>query len=617
MIEYIQFTILVQMKIYYSVSVRGGLISKAIVGKQINILKQYGFVQTEHLASDNPQIVDMNMSDNQIYQLDMDLLKESDVVIADCTAASLGVGYIISKAESLGKPVLCVHLCTPNNEKISAMIEGCPNITKEIYRDIEQFELVVRKFLISKSKANRIFLLGPPGSGKSTVAQKLSQEFQMENISTGQILRDIVSTSSDSVSIVIRDLMSTGQLIPAEIMKNIVFKRLSNSDCINNGFVLDGYPPSREDLSNLLDCNIIPTFVFYFECADATAIKRQCGRAERVTDVEEKALDRIKNFHEKIPDYETICTQWFKNIPVIKIDAENNPDTVYDTIKNIVSLFIYDQQKTQLKSSYFPIKPYKNSKTNSTRFHFHIDTPNHTDLLCVLKNVYAYCPELIGQIKLYPIEKLCLGKQITECDSYNLMINFHCIAPEDNEAFVTGKLGDNLDANIMKKVLLAVSNRENTDAKIMVELEEYTSEWMRLKHGKTSEFEAINIYGPQTISMDKLSDFDKYRIKHSPIELHLAFDLPKSKYPEQPIDLNWLNKQCVRAGFSNGGWFIFRNESFWAYRSNEFIDSVLKTAENKIKKQAKQLSCIIYEKFPSEFIKINYSIELVHGIWVF
>ena len=606
------------MKIYYSVSVRGGSMSKTIVGQQIAILKNYGFVLTEHLASNNVAELNMNMTDNEIYKTDMRLLEESNIVIADCTAPSHGVGYIISKAETLRKPVLCTKFCqSSGDEQFSAMIEGCPHLVKEIYRSMEQFEEIIRRFLISNSKTNRIIMMGPPGSGKSTIAKKLSSDYDLINISTGQILRDLVKNSSDPNSKYIADLMAEGQLIPADIMKNIVFRRLTDSDCVNKGFVLDGYPPSREDLDNLDNNQIKPTFVFYFECKDETAITRQCRRGERNTDVQDKALDRIKIFHDKIPDYQTISGKWWPNILVIKINAENDADIVYDTIKNIISTFSHPYATKNSQKSYFPIEPYQNSKLNTTRFHFHIDAPNHEELLIALKSVYAYCPELIGQIKMYPIYKLCTGKQIVECDTYDSMINFHNIKPEDNEAFVTGRLGDELHMATMKNILLAIKNRQNINSKIMVELEEYTGEWVRNKQrGKSTNVEQINKYIPIQLNMSELDNFNNYKIKHSPVELHLAFDLSKEKYLEQPIDLQWLNNQCSRYGLSNGGWFIFKNDNFWAYRSNEFVNLDLDKAIDMIHQHAKELTKIVHNKFKSEGINVSYSIELVHGIWI-
>lgn len=606
------------MKIYYSVSVRGASMSKTLVRQQISILKNYGFVQTEHLASDNVVELDMNMSDDEIYKEDMRLLKESNIVIADCTAPSHGVGYIISKAETLGKPILCTKYCqSSGDEEFSAMIEGCPRLVKKFYRSMEEFEEIIRRFLISNSNENRIIMIGPPGSGKSTISKKISDDYGLINISTGQILRDLVKNSSDRNSKYIEDLMSQGQLIPADIMKNIIFRRLTDPDCVNKGFVLDGYPPSREDLDNLDNNQIKPTFIFYFECTDETAIKRQCTRGERNTDVQDKALDRIKIFHEKIPDYQTISEKWWPNIPAIKINAENDADIVYNTIKNIISTFSPPYPTKSSQKSYFPIEPYQNSKLNTTRFHFHIDAINHEELLITLKSVYGYCPELIGQIKIYPIYKLCTGKQIKECDSYNSMINFHNIEPEDNEAFVTGRLGNELNMDTMKKILLAIRNRPNINSKIMVELEEYTGEWVHNKRGKAVDTETLNKYIPVHPNMSELDDFNSYKIKHSPVELHLAFDLPKEKYFEQPIDLEWLNKQCAENGLSNGGWFIFKNDNFWAYRSNEFMNLDLEVATNKIHKQAKKLVKIICGKIKSERINVSYSIELVHGIWIF
>src|SRR5205823_2915268 len=94
------------LKIYYTVSVRGSNLSKHTVCSQIEILKSFGQVLTEHLGSHSEF---ENQSDLAIWQQDQKWLTEADVVIADVTNPSLGVGYMLAKARELGKPVLCLY----------------------------------------------------------------------------------------------------------------------------------------------------------------------------------------------------------------------------------------------------------------------------------------------------------------------------------------------------------------------------------------------------------------------------------------------------------------------------------------------------------------------------
>ena len=604
------------MKIYYSVSVRGGILSKEHIVEQINILKRYGIVLTEHLASSNQTVVDMGKTDKDIYQKDMELLANADVFVADISAPSLGVGFMICKAISLNKPVLCVHNSS-NKTKISAMINGCPDIYVDTYDDIngiDGFEHRFKQFLLGNAHSQKIFLCGPPGSGKSTVAKNLSEKFGLVNVSTGQVLRDIAKNPKTPLSLVLNEYMSKGQLVPAHIMSTIVFNRLTEPDCLENGFVLDGYPPSLDDLMNLRINNIYPDLVFNFECLDETAINRQCFRAERVTDNEEKAKERMKVFHEGIPDYQTLCNKWFPETPIIRINAEADTNTVSSIVLNTIGNWLTGYAG-QHKSSYFPIYPFSDDLVKSSRFHFHIDTPNNSELLDLLRELYAKCPELHGQIKVYPIRNLWLGSQAKNCETYGSMINFHEISDTTNESFVTGKLGNGIDSTLMNKIFSIVKNRSKPNSKVMVEIEQYTGEW--LLPAQSNSAQQTNVYEPIDVDMGVFSDYASNVInKVPPIELHHGFDIPKNNSNEEmPIALAELNDKCKRAGLDNGGWFIFKNEKMWAYRSNEFSFDSLENSQKKLFEQAYLLRQIV--EWMGFSVDIGSSLELVHGIWIF
>ena len=72
------------------------------------MLKHYGQVLTEHLGNDQEiESKDRILTDVQIHDRDMEWIRESDLVVAEVTIPSLGVGYEIGRAIELGKPVLC------------------------------------------------------------------------------------------------------------------------------------------------------------------------------------------------------------------------------------------------------------------------------------------------------------------------------------------------------------------------------------------------------------------------------------------------------------------------------------------------------------------------------
>ncbi|UCF65221.1 MAG: nucleoside monophosphate kinase, partial [bacterium] len=101
-----------------------------------------------------------------------------------------------------------------------------------------------------------IILLGAPGVGKGTQAKKIMQKYQIPQISTGEILRNEVNSGS-ALGQKVKSILDDGQLVPDELMLEIVHHRLSQPDC-KNGFILDGFPrtiPQAIGLDKLLDKN--------------------------------------------------------------------------------------------------------------------------------------------------------------------------------------------------------------------------------------------------------------------------------------------------------------------------------------------------------------------------
>ena len=98
------------MKIYFAGSIRGGREDAALYHQVIALLMEYGEVLTEHIGDIGLTTAgEDGLSDETIYERDMGWLAEADAVIAEATVPSLGVGYEVARAESLGKPVLCLH----------------------------------------------------------------------------------------------------------------------------------------------------------------------------------------------------------------------------------------------------------------------------------------------------------------------------------------------------------------------------------------------------------------------------------------------------------------------------------------------------------------------------
>lgn len=126
--------------------------------------------------------------------------------------------------------------------------------------------------------SKKIILLGPPGSGKGTQAKKISEFYKIPHVSTGEILRQTVSTPS-RLAKRIRTYMNKGELVPDRIIFSIIRRRLKKTDT-KIGFVLDGFPRNIQQarvLDKILNENS-GVNVFNLEVKTGTIIRRLSKR---------------------------------------------------------------------------------------------------------------------------------------------------------------------------------------------------------------------------------------------------------------------------------------------------------------------------------------------------
>ncbi len=135
------------MKIYFAGSIRGGREDAVLYLQIIEYLKTFGEVLTEHIGDANlTDVGDDGPNDKYIHDRDLEWLQSSDVVVAEVTTVSMGVGYEIGRAVESGKKILC--LFRPESGKnLSAMIAGCEDLTLVNYSDLDEAKQVIDEFL--------------------------------------------------------------------------------------------------------------------------------------------------------------------------------------------------------------------------------------------------------------------------------------------------------------------------------------------------------------------------------------------------------------------------------------------------------------------------------------
>lgn len=122
----------------------------------------------------------------------------------------------------------------------------------------------------------RLILLGGPGAGKGTQALRLTKQFNIPQISTGDMLRAAITAGSE-LGLSAKKIMDSGQLVSDDIIINLVKDRLQAADC-ERGFLLDGFPRTIPQAEALKSAKVMIDFVIELAVDDEEIVKRISGR---------------------------------------------------------------------------------------------------------------------------------------------------------------------------------------------------------------------------------------------------------------------------------------------------------------------------------------------------
>ena len=121
-----------------------------------------------------------------------------------------------------------------------------------------------------------VIFLGAPGAGKGTQAEIISTKLGIPTISTGAILRENVKRGTE-IGLAAKHFMDAGQLVPDEVIVEIVKERVAQDDC-KNGYILDGMPRTIPQAEALLEHGVIIDKAISIEIADEIIEGRMTGR---------------------------------------------------------------------------------------------------------------------------------------------------------------------------------------------------------------------------------------------------------------------------------------------------------------------------------------------------
>ncbi|UIP00940.1 adenylate kinase [Halobaculum sp. CBA1158] len=204
--------------------------------------------------------------------------------------------------------------------------------------------------------AHRILLLGPPGAGKGTQAKRLSDEYDLDHITTGDALRQNKDMETEYGTP--GEFMDAGELVPDPVVNEIVVAALEDAD----GFVLDGYPRNLEQAEFLSDETDLDHAVFFdvpedvlierltgrrvcdecganyhvkFDQPEEESVCDECGGEliQREDDTEETARERLRVYRENT---EPVVEHYREAGDLSEVSGEGTPDEVFEHVRDVI-----------------------------------------------------------------------------------------------------------------------------------------------------------------------------------------------------------------------------------------------------------------------------------------
>jgi adenylate kinase len=172
----------------------------------------------------------------------------------------------------------------------------------------------------------RVVLLGPPGAGKGTQAQKLSEKLGIPQISTGDLFRRNISEGTP-LGIEAKRYLDAGDLVPSELTNKLVEDRIEQPDAAD-GFILDGYPRSAEQAQALDEMlknhNTKLDAVLEFAVSEAELFERLKSRG-RADDTEEVIRNRMQVYRDETEP----LLEYYSRTNLQTVDAVGGLDEVF------------------------------------------------------------------------------------------------------------------------------------------------------------------------------------------------------------------------------------------------------------------------------------------------
>ncbi|KAF2158023.1 P-loop containing nucleoside triphosphate hydrolase protein [Myriangium duriaei CBS 260.36] len=192
-----------------------------------------------------------------------------------------------------------------------------------------------------------LFLIGGPGSGKGTICDRLTQEFDCLCLSVGNLLREEAKSETSPFADFINDSLKNSVIVPADLTLKLIHRKMTSLQSESTLLVLDGFPRSLDQISAFEEKFSKPSSTILLECSEEAMIERLQKRSETSSRID----DNVGSFRRRLKTFSTenaLVEEHLKSSgPFWKIDASGTAEEVYASVQGIIQQSIYKAVKAQ------------------------------------------------------------------------------------------------------------------------------------------------------------------------------------------------------------------------------------------------------------------------------